>query len=145
MLFKLSNLNSNLALTLGYLNPALNNLALIYTVVWLILTLKCSEHVFKILISHCCFNKDNCLNRLLTSKTVVLYVTGLSQYQTTSGSVANEPVVMCLHWRYWLLLTLNLVYCYSGRSRGGAQMTPPPPLPYLKGWIHQCVIPLEQR
>ena len=25
MLFKLSNLNSNLALTLGYLNPALNN------------------------------------------------------------------------------------------------------------------------
>ena len=28
MLLKLSNLNSNLALTLGYLNPALNNLAL---------------------------------------------------------------------------------------------------------------------
>ena len=28
MFFKLSNLNSNLALTLGYLNPALNNLAL---------------------------------------------------------------------------------------------------------------------
>ena len=27
MLFKFSNLNSNLALTLGYLNPALNNLA----------------------------------------------------------------------------------------------------------------------
>jgi len=27
MLFKLSNLNSNLALTLGYLNAALNNLA----------------------------------------------------------------------------------------------------------------------
>ena len=27
MRFKLSNLNSNLALTLGYLNPALNNLA----------------------------------------------------------------------------------------------------------------------
>ena len=25
MLFKLSNLNSNLTLTLGYLNPALNN------------------------------------------------------------------------------------------------------------------------
>ena len=30
MLFKLSNLNSNLALTLGYLNPALNNSALVY-------------------------------------------------------------------------------------------------------------------
>ena len=29
MLFKLSNLNSNLAQTLGYLNPALNNSALI--------------------------------------------------------------------------------------------------------------------
>ena len=29
MLFKLSNLNSKLALTLGYLNPALNNCALI--------------------------------------------------------------------------------------------------------------------
>ena len=28
MLFKLSNLNSNLALTLGYLKPALNNSAL---------------------------------------------------------------------------------------------------------------------
>ena len=28
MFFKLSNLNSNLALTLGYLNPALNNSAL---------------------------------------------------------------------------------------------------------------------
>ena len=28
MIFKLSNLNSNLALTLGYLNPALNNSAL---------------------------------------------------------------------------------------------------------------------
>ena len=31
MLSKLSNLNSNLALTLGYLNPALNNSALEYT------------------------------------------------------------------------------------------------------------------
>jgi len=31
MLFKLSNLNSNLALTLGYLNPALNNSAQAYT------------------------------------------------------------------------------------------------------------------
>ena len=30
MLFKLSNLNSNLALTQGYLNPALNNSALVY-------------------------------------------------------------------------------------------------------------------
>ena len=30
MLFKLSNLNSNLALTLGYLNPALNNSALTF-------------------------------------------------------------------------------------------------------------------
>ena len=30
MLFKLSNLNSNLALTLGYLNPALNNSALVF-------------------------------------------------------------------------------------------------------------------
>ena len=29
MLFKLSNLNSNLALTPGYLNPALNNSALV--------------------------------------------------------------------------------------------------------------------
>ena len=28
MFFKLSNLNKNLALTLGYLNPALNNSAL---------------------------------------------------------------------------------------------------------------------
>ena len=34
MLFKLSNLNSNLALTLGYLNPALNNWALAKTLVF---------------------------------------------------------------------------------------------------------------
>ena len=33
MLFELSNLNSNLALTLGYLNPALNNSALGCTVI----------------------------------------------------------------------------------------------------------------
>jgi len=33
MLFKLSNLNSSLALTLGYLNPALNNSALGITAV----------------------------------------------------------------------------------------------------------------
>ena len=31
MLSKLSNLNSNLALTLGYLNPALNNSVLVIT------------------------------------------------------------------------------------------------------------------
>ena len=31
MLLKMSNLNSNLALTLGYLNPALNNSAQKYT------------------------------------------------------------------------------------------------------------------
>ena len=31
MLFKLSNLNSNLALTLGYLNPALNNSAQVFS------------------------------------------------------------------------------------------------------------------
>ena len=34
MLFKLSYLNSNLALTLGYLNPALNNLVLICVFSW---------------------------------------------------------------------------------------------------------------
>ena len=33
MLFKLSKLNSNLALTLGYLNPALNNSAQVNTAV----------------------------------------------------------------------------------------------------------------
>ena len=32
MLFELSNLNSNLALTLGYLNPPLKNSALVSTV-----------------------------------------------------------------------------------------------------------------
>ena len=39
MLFKLSNLNSNFALTLGYLNPALNNSALVakFYVCWLFL------------------------------------------------------------------------------------------------------------
>ena len=34
MLLKLSNLNSNLALTLGYLNPALNNSALNMTMLY---------------------------------------------------------------------------------------------------------------
>ena len=33
MLFKLSNLNSNLALTLGYLNPASNNSALVNKII----------------------------------------------------------------------------------------------------------------
>ena len=32
MLFKLSYLNSNLALTLGYLNPALNNPNLVFNI-----------------------------------------------------------------------------------------------------------------
>jgi len=32
MPFKLSNLNSNLALTLGYLNPAMNNSVLVFKV-----------------------------------------------------------------------------------------------------------------
>ena len=32
MLFKLSNLNQNLTLTLGHLNPALNNSALVHAV-----------------------------------------------------------------------------------------------------------------
>ena len=35
MLFKLSNLNLNLALTLGYCNPVLNNSVLSFTVFWL--------------------------------------------------------------------------------------------------------------
>ena len=34
MIFKLSYLNSNLALTLGYLNPALNNSALLGGLSW---------------------------------------------------------------------------------------------------------------
>ena len=34
MPFKLSNLNSNLALTLGYLNPALNNSAQEFTLIF---------------------------------------------------------------------------------------------------------------
>ena len=41
MLFKLLNLNSNLALTLGYLNPALNNSALKKN------ELTCVHHNFK--------------------------------------------------------------------------------------------------
>ena len=36
MLFKLSNLNSNLALTLGYLNPAVNNSALVDSAIHLL-------------------------------------------------------------------------------------------------------------
>ena len=34
MLFKLSNLNSNLALTLGYLNLALYNSAQVIAIIW---------------------------------------------------------------------------------------------------------------
>ena len=37
MLFKLSFLNSNFALTLGYLNPGLNNLALIIIMIIIII------------------------------------------------------------------------------------------------------------
>ena len=36
MLFKLSNLNSNLALTLGYLNPAVNNSVLVDSAIHLL-------------------------------------------------------------------------------------------------------------
>ena len=51
MLFKLSYLNSNLALTLGYLNPALNNSALetnyrIFTII--LRALYNGKQVFKI-------------------------------------------------------------------------------------------------
>ena len=38
MLFKLSNLNSNFALTQGYLNPALNNSAQVYN--WVLATFR---------------------------------------------------------------------------------------------------------
>ena len=46
MLFKLSNLNSNLALTLGYLNPALNNSALMAKIVncWHVAPCKGMQH-----------------------------------------------------------------------------------------------------
>ena len=51
MLFKLSNLNSNLALTLGYLNPALNNSAQGVTVMNISLTslirLRCQDRWVK--------------------------------------------------------------------------------------------------
>ena len=42
MLFKLSNLNSNLALTLGYLNPALNNSAPLFNLEFQKATHSCS-------------------------------------------------------------------------------------------------------
>ena len=47
MLFKLSNLNSNLALTLGYLNPDLNNSALNFKEYFTVHVLKpgCTAHV----------------------------------------------------------------------------------------------------
>ena len=55
MLFKLSNLNSNLALTLGYLNPALNNSALD----------QYNENLYKI-------NDKNTANRSLKQKIYIL-------------------------------------------------------------------------
>ena len=45
MPFKLSNLNSNLALTLGYLNPALNNSALS---VWIKICNKVDSPLFQL-------------------------------------------------------------------------------------------------
>ena len=47
MLFKLSNLNSNLGLTLGYLNPDLNNSALNFKEYFTVHVLKpgCTAHV----------------------------------------------------------------------------------------------------
>ena len=98
-------------------------------IVWLILTLKCSEHVFRI--SYCCLHKNNYLNWLLTWKTVVLYVTGWAN---------TKPLLLLLPTSQWwctctkgIDCTLNLVNCYSGGSRGGAQMTPPPPLIWRSG------------
>ena len=51
MLFKLSNLNSNLALTLGYLNPDLNNSALNFNEYFTVRVLKpaCTAHVSHLL------------------------------------------------------------------------------------------------
>ena len=67
-------------------------------IVWLILTLKCSEHVFKILISYCCFHKIIIyIDWLLTWKTVVLYVTGWANTKPPLVLFANKPMVMCLH------------------------------------------------
>ena len=60
MLFELSNLNSNLALTLGYLNPAGNNSAQKYfgTIVSILLnnTSKVENCVFFSATSHCRFH-----------------------------------------------------------------------------------------
>ena len=49
MLFKLSNLNSNVALTLGYLNPALNNSAQVicWLCCWLLPVLLTGQRVVK--------------------------------------------------------------------------------------------------
>ena len=56
MLFKLSNLNSNLTLTLGYLNPALNNSALEFNSLATIVQYPCKQpngSVFFIVDLHC--------------------------------------------------------------------------------------------
>ena len=54
MLFKLSNLNSNLALTLGYLNPALNNSALYNIYEYLVSKLSLEVDLQRILQSCTC-------------------------------------------------------------------------------------------
>ena len=87
MLFKLSNLNSNLALTLGYLNPALNNSAqkvisylinfwdddVHWTGVWL------SYHRCDTLIE---VNEDNCAFTIQHSYFKIQYLTSLIQHCT---------------------------------------------------------------
>ena len=62
MLFKLSNMNSNLALTLGYLNPAWNNSALViikFIIVHILLMLTCS-HVLVVRCSLSFFLSSEC-------------------------------------------------------------------------------------
>ena len=69
-------------------------------IVWLILTLKCSEHVFKILISYCCFHKNDNLYRLaanLKDCGAYIYVTGWANTKPPLFLFTNKPMVMCLH------------------------------------------------
>ena len=55
LLFKLSNLNSNFALTLGYLNPALNNPAQklrLWSRIMTCVSITCHKFVYNVMISY---------------------------------------------------------------------------------------------
>ena len=105
-------------------------------IVWLILTLKCSEHVFKIsvFISQQAANWKDCGAIRDWIETIPNHF--LFCYQQANGDVLALKVLIVTYSQSCLLLQWD---------PGEGPRWPPPPPTYVKVWNGQCVIHLEQR